>query len=64
MSDQSELLGFWTSPIVRYFKKHYRTQRFGNWICFRPQVKGGTATLSGPLERPNLNQHFLTDPAE
>jgi hypothetical protein len=31
--------------------------RFGNWICFRPQVKGGkkTPTLLGPLERANLN---------
>jgi hypothetical protein len=25
--------------IVRYSKK-YKTQRFGNWICFRPQVRG------------------------
>jgi hypothetical protein len=24
---------------VRYCK-NYKTQRFGNWICFRPQVSG------------------------
>jgi hypothetical protein len=30
---------------------------FGNWICFRPQVKVGkkTPTQLGPLERANLN---------
>jgi hypothetical protein len=29
------------------------TRRFGKWICFRPQVKGGkkTPTQLGPLER-------------
>jgi hypothetical protein len=28
------------------------TQRFGNWICFRPQVRGQeTSTHLGPLER-------------
>jgi hypothetical protein len=34
------------------------TRRFGNWICFRPQVKGGrkkTPTQLGPLQRANLN---------
>jgi hypothetical protein len=35
--------------------KNYKTQRFGNWICFRPEVRGETPTLSGPLERANLN---------
>jgi hypothetical protein len=32
------------------------TRRFGNWICFHPQVKGGnkTPTQLGPLERANL----------
>jgi hypothetical protein len=34
-----------------------RKQRFGNWICFRPQVKGDT--LLGPLERANPN-HWTT----
>jgi hypothetical protein len=37
------------------------TRRFGNWICFRPQVKGGkkTSTQLGPSERANLN-HWNT----
>jgi hypothetical protein len=28
----------WTSYIVRYSKKCQIAQRFGNWICFHPQV--------------------------
>jgi hypothetical protein len=46
----SELLGFRTLSIVRY-SQNWKTQRFGNWICFRPQVRGETPTLLGPLER-------------
>jgi hypothetical protein len=40
--------------IVLYLK----IRRFGNWICFRPQVKVGEKTPAqlGPLERE------LTDP--
>jgi hypothetical protein len=53
--DIEELLGFWTLSIVQYSKKQERTQRFENWICFRPQAEGETHTLLGPLERPNLN---------
>jgi hypothetical protein len=31
-------------------------RRFGNWICFRPQMMGlETPTLFRPLERTNLN---------
>jgi hypothetical protein len=39
------------------------TRRFGNWICFRPQVKGGkkTPTQLGPLERANLNHWTNTE---
>jgi hypothetical protein len=39
----------------------YRTRRFGNGICFRPQVKVGqkTPTQLGPLERANLNHWWL-----
>jgi hypothetical protein len=33
------LLGFWTLPIVLYSKEHKRMQRFGDLICFRPQVR-------------------------
>jgi hypothetical protein len=40
---RSKLLGFWTLSIVLY-TRNYKTQRFGNWICFRPHVRGGTPT--------------------
>jgi hypothetical protein len=51
----TELMGFWSSSIVRTLKNHkIKTRRLGNWICFRPQVRGAP-TLLGPLERANLN---------
>jgi hypothetical protein len=34
----SELHGFWTLSVVQYSRKQ-KTKRFGNWICFRPQVR-------------------------
>jgi hypothetical protein len=40
----SELLSFWTLSIVRN-SKDKKTQRFGNWICFCPQVKEKTTAL-------------------
>jgi hypothetical protein len=40
----SELLGFWALSIVRN-SKYYKTQRFGNWICFCPQVRGGRQSV-------------------
>jgi hypothetical protein len=43
---RSELLGFWTLPIVRY-SRNLKTQYLGSWICFRPQVRGETPTLLG-----------------
>jgi hypothetical protein len=53
---RSGLLGFRTLSIVGYSKDHKRIQRFGNSVCFCPQVKGWEAdTLLGPLERANLN---------
>jgi hypothetical protein len=36
----SESLGLWTWSIVRD-SKQLKTRRFGNWICFRLQVRGG-----------------------
>jgi hypothetical protein len=36
-----------------------RKQRFGNWICFRPQVGRETPTLLGAIEKANLN-HWTT----
>jgi hypothetical protein len=46
-----ESLGFWTFSIVLYSREQ-KTRRFGNWICFRPQVKGGEYIYSGgPLRK-------------
>jgi hypothetical protein len=44
--------------IIQY-SKIYR-KRFGNWICFCPQVRGETPTLLGPLERGDLQWLRLT----
>jgi hypothetical protein len=36
-----ELFGFfWTLSIVWYVEVYKRPQRFGDWICLRPQVDG------------------------
>jgi hypothetical protein len=35
LTTSSELLGFWTLSIVQY-SENKGTQRFANWICFRP----------------------------
>jgi hypothetical protein len=51
----SELLVFRTLSTVRC-SKNYKRQRFGNWICFHPQVNGETPTLLGPSERANQVQ--------
>jgi hypothetical protein len=48
----SELLGSWTLSIVRN-SIYQKTQRVGNCICFRCQVKGKTPTQLGLLERAN-----------
>jgi hypothetical protein len=46
----------WTLSIVRYSLGHNRTHRFGNWICFRPQMRWWeTSTLLGSLERVDLH---------
>jgi hypothetical protein len=38
-------------------KEHWRTQRFGNWICFLPQLREWeTPTMLGPLEWAKPNQ--------
>jgi hypothetical protein len=40
------LLGFRTLSIVRIFlNTNKKTQRFGNWICFRPQVREDTYSV-------------------
>jgi hypothetical protein len=43
----SELLGLWTLSIVRN-SKYKKIQRFGNWICFRPQVRWQTPATFYP----------------
>jgi hypothetical protein len=40
------IAGFLDFPVVRYSREQ-KTRRFGNWICFRPQMKGGEDTYSG-----------------
>jgi hypothetical protein len=37
---QNYLLRFWTLSIVQN-SKNWKTQCFGNWICFCSQVRGG-----------------------
>jgi hypothetical protein len=49
-----KLLGFWALPIVRN-STYWKAQRFGNWICFRPQVRGGRHLLCW-IPCPHLNQ--------
>jgi hypothetical protein len=52
------LLSFLDFSIVLY-SRDYKTRRFGNWICFHPQVKRRrTPTQLGPIERANLN-HWI-----
>jgi hypothetical protein len=56
-------IGFWTLSIVQIFNR-LNTQRFGDWICLRPQVKrkrgkkAKNPILLGPLEKANLN-HWI-----
>jgi hypothetical protein len=35
--------------IVWYSKEHKRTQRFGNWTCFRPHVRSGDIYYAGSI---------------
>jgi hypothetical protein len=49
----SELLGFGLCPLPGILKS--REQRFGNRTCFRPQVRGETTTLLGPLQIASSN---------
>jgi hypothetical protein len=51
LNGSSELLGFLDFFHCLMFL-WVETRRFGNWICFRPQVKGGEDTYSaGPLRK-------------
>jgi hypothetical protein len=46
----SESLGFFTFSVVQYSRDN-KTRRFGNWICFRPQLKGKDTYLVRPLRK-------------
>jgi hypothetical protein len=54
---------YWSSglcPLSGILKT--RKERFGNWVCFDPQVEGQmTPALLGPLEKATLN-HWTTGP--
>jgi hypothetical protein len=41
-TDPEFVWNFWVSGL--YPSSGEGTRRFGNWICFRPQVKGGKKT--------------------
>jgi hypothetical protein len=47
----------YTSTVVQNYWV-FGKQHFGNWICFRPRVRGKTHTQLGPLERANIS-HWL-----
>jgi hypothetical protein len=50
---------FGLCPSSGILKNTKHTHRFGNWICFRPQVRAWeTPTLLGPIERVILNQNY------
>jgi hypothetical protein len=46
----TQLLGFWILSIVRY-SRNEKTQRFGNCICFRPQVRSEYTYSVGSLRK-------------
>jgi hypothetical protein len=39
------VLDFIHRPDFNSYKKREQTRRFGNWICFRPQVRGDTYSV-------------------
>jgi hypothetical protein len=48
------IMDFVRHPVLQ--NKYYRTQRFANWICFRPSQKGREAfNLLGPFRKTNHN---------
>jgi hypothetical protein len=47
---QSELLSFQTFSIV-WYPRDQRTQRFGNWICFYPQMSREDTYSVGSLRK-------------
>jgi hypothetical protein len=54
-------LSFRTLSSVLVLKNKLReTRRFGNWLCFRPKVRGKKPILLGPLERASPNHWTRT----
>jgi hypothetical protein len=53
----TEFLDFAHRPV--FYKKHYRTQRFGNRMCFRPQVRGGGRQLLCCVRQKELTSIIL-----
>jgi hypothetical protein len=50
-------LNYWVFGLCPFSGILKKTQHFGNWICFRSQVRvSETSILLGPLERATLNQ--------
>jgi hypothetical protein len=54
------IIGVSDFSSVRY-SENQKIQCFGNWICFRPQVRREAYTLLGPLERVHLNHWTLVN---
>jgi hypothetical protein len=52
-------IGFWTLSIVRIFNK-LNTWCFGDWICLRPQVKGGEKKEKNPYPGPAIEISSLS----
>jgi hypothetical protein len=52
----TELLGLFLTLSIVWYVEDKRPQRFGDWICLRPQVD--KPTQLDPLERASLN-HFV-----
>jgi hypothetical protein len=53
------ITAFFDLSIVRY-SKNYRTQHFGNWICFCPQVRGNTYSV-GSLELTSITRWPMSE---
>jgi hypothetical protein len=58
---------YWVSglcPSSGILRRNQETQRFENWICFRPQVAGETPTLLGTIEIGNFCHWSRAEPRQ
>jgi hypothetical protein len=62
-AQHSKPLGLWALSIVRNCK-YKKTQRFGNWICFRPQMREGRHSVGSLWKSSSWGYLFLKDPTE